>query len=30
MRTLDLLAIPNAKGRTIDFTEAWGVPLFQN
>lgn len=30
MDALDSLAIPNGKGRTVDFTEAWGVPLFQN
>jgi diketogulonate reductase-like aldo/keto reductase len=29
-KTIDALAIPNGEGRTIDFTEAWDVPLFQN
>jgi hypothetical protein len=30
MIALDSLAIPDGKGRTVDFTEAWGIPLFQN
>ncbi len=29
-KALDGLEIANGEGRTIDFTEAWGVPLFQN
>ncbi|KAK0256781.1 hypothetical protein LTR91_000235 [Friedmanniomyces endolithicus] len=28
MEALDALAVPNGKGRTVDFTEKWGVPLF--
>ncbi|KAK5171079.1 uncharacterized protein LTR77_004223 [Saxophila tyrrhenica] len=28
MRALDGLEIEDGKGRTIDFTEAWGVPLY--
>lgn len=30
VRALDDLAVPQERGRTIDFTEAWGVQLFQN
>lgn len=30
MKALDSLAIPEDKGRTVDFTESWGIPLFQN
>ena len=30
MKTLDGLEIPNGEGRTVDFTETWGVPLFQD
>ena len=30
MKTLDDLAIPDSKGRTIDFTEEWGVKLYKN
>jgi len=29
MKKLDEYSIPGGKGRTVDFTEAWGVPLFQ-
>lgn len=29
MKALDDLEIANGEGRTIDFTEAWGVPLYQ-
>ena len=29
-KAIDALALPGSEGRTIDFTEAWGVPLFQN
>ncbi|TKA67780.1 hypothetical protein B0A55_06863 [Friedmanniomyces simplex] len=28
MEALDGLAVPNGEGRTVNFTEAWGVPLF--
>ena len=30
MKALDDMALPNGEGRTVDFTDAWGVPLFQN
>jgi hypothetical protein len=30
MKALDSMNIPNGKGRTVDFSEAWGVPLFKN
>lgn len=30
VKALDALEIPNGAGRTIDFTESWGVKLFQN
>lgn len=30
MKALDGLEIPGEAGRTIDFSEAWGVPLFTN
>ena len=30
MKALDDLEIPNGGGRTIDYSEAWGVPLFQD
>ena len=30
MKALDDLEIPNGEGRTIDFTEAWGIKLWQN
>jgi diketogulonate reductase-like aldo/keto reductase len=30
MKALDALALPDGKGRTIDFTEDWGIPLFTN
>jgi enhancing lycopene biosynthesis protein 2 len=30
MQALDSLAIPGGLGRTVDFTEQWGIPLFQN
>jgi diketogulonate reductase-like aldo/keto reductase len=29
-KALDDMAIPNGEGRTIDFTEEWGVKLYQN
>ena len=29
-KALDDLEIPNRQGRTIDFTEEWGVALWQN
>lgn len=30
MGELGAMGIPGGKGRTVDFTEAWGVPLYQN
>ncbi|TVY14435.1 Glycerol 2-dehydrogenase (NADP(+)) [Lachnellula arida] len=30
MKVLDAMGIPGGAGRTVDFTEAWGVPLFTN
>ncbi|KAI9049385.1 hypothetical protein LZ554_006419 [Drepanopeziza brunnea f. sp. 'monogermtubi'] len=30
VEALDSLALPNGGGRTVDFSEAWGVKLFQN
>ncbi len=30
MKAIDSLAIPGGEGRTVDFTESWGIPLFQN
>ncbi|EXJ63469.1 uncharacterized protein A1O5_11518 [Cladophialophora psammophila CBS 110553] len=30
MKALDALEIPNGKGRTIDYTDEWGVNLFTN
>ena len=30
MKALDALEIPDSKGRTIDFTEQWGVKLYQD
>ena len=30
MKALDALEIPYGKGRTIDFTEQWGVKLYQD
>jgi diketogulonate reductase-like aldo/keto reductase len=29
-KAIDDLALPGTEGRTIDFTEAWAVPLFQD
>lgn len=29
MKTLDDLEVPDGQGRSIDFTEAWGVKLWQ-
>lgn len=29
MKTLNDLEVPNGQGRSIDFTEAWGVKLWQ-
>lgn len=29
-KALDDLEIPNGKGRSIDFTEEWGVKLYQS
>lgn len=29
-KTIDGLALPGTEGRTVDFSEAWGIPLFQN
>lgn len=30
MNVLDTMGIPGGAGRTVDFTEDWGVPLFTN
>jgi len=29
MKALDDLEVPNGQGRSIDFTESWGVKLWQ-
>jgi glycerol 2-dehydrogenase (NADP+) len=29
-KALDALALPGDQGRTVDFTEEWGIPLFTN
>jgi hypothetical protein len=30
MQVLDALEMPDGKGRTVTFSDAWGVPLFSN
>lgn len=30
MKALDDLEVPNGKGRSIDFTDEWGVELYQS
>ena len=30
MKALNDLEVPDGEGRTIDWTEAWGIKLWQN
>ncbi|KAE8448278.1 hypothetical protein EG329_009709 [Mollisiaceae sp. DMI_Dod_QoI] len=30
MTALDSMALPGSQGRTVDFTEAWAIPIFED